>query len=635
VQLDAHELLNTDWSALLVLTKLKSLDLSDINPQPLPVQVCELASLQRLDLRGCSALTQLPESFGKLGALRQLNLKDCSALTQLPESFGSLGALQKLDLSKCTALTQLPESFGKLGALRQLDLSYCIALTQLPESFGSLGALVQLNLIGCRALTQLPKSFGSLGALQRLRLDDCPALTQLCEAFGGLEELKELCCRGCHALTHLPESFGSLGALDQLNLTDCHALTQLPESFGSLGALVQLDLWDCQALTQLPESFGSLGALRQLDLSGCQVLSELPESFGNLGALMQLYLSRCTALRRLPSTFNHLTALDAFHYHACPAVEDLLISVSGNKASCLRLCWWRSAYDAPFYAFLNCHQLLQILLKEQEALQLKQAAVNKLATQQETMLTTLERMSWLVVLLATATFIAFLQPPGGLVDEQVMVSNLAMCYTAVDPPITGITPFMQCAALLFFVLDGLSFGLSMGCLVMIVTLSMPRIRWADENAEAGRFYMLLVLTWGLLYLAVSSGFAAFIASGLAVHKQVKFVIGPIVPGMLLVLIGAGMMMRRFASLFPGWDAIKAACSFQQHALAPFESDVELGQQRFWQDYLQNGRVLAQQSRPSTGPENAALQAGVAGAEAAPLLPVRPSPDRLQRAQSSA
>lgn len=305
--------------------------------------------------------------------------------------------------------------------------------------------------------------------------------------------------------------------------------------------------------------------------------------------------------------------------------------MSRYRAGCIRLCWWCTADGASLHTRSNGHWL-QFLLKEQEAQQLQQAAVHKLATQQETMLTTLERMSWLVVLLATATFIAFLQPPGGLVSEQVMVSNLTMCYAAAKPPITGITPFMQCAALLFFVLDGLSFGLSMGCLVMIVTLSMPRIRWENENAEAGTFYMLLLLTWGLLYLAVSSGFAAFIASGLAVHKQVQYVVGPIVPGMLLVLIGACLMMRRFTSLFPGSDAIKAACSFQRHALAPLESDVELGQQRFWQDYLRNGRVLAQPSQPSTGRGNAA---GVAGAEAAPLLPVSSSPPRLQGTQSGA
>jgi hypothetical protein len=171
--------------------------------------------------------------------------------------------------------------------------------------------------------------------------------------------------------------------------------------------------------------------------------------------------------------------------------------------------------------------------------------------------------------------------------------------------------------LLFFVFDGLSFGLSVGCLVLIVMLSMPRIQWQEEQAEAGRFYVLLLFTWLLLYLAVSFGFAAFIASGLSVHGQPWMVLGPVIPGMVLLLAGAFFFLHRFHTLNPGCAAVLAALPCRERQLAPVESDVELGQARFWREWPQYLSQLPQ----STANAAAAAQpaASVVAGERAPLL----------------
>jgi hypothetical protein len=217
-------------------------------------------------------------------------------------------------------------------------------------------------------------------------------------------------------------------------------------------------------------------------------------------------------------------------------------------------------------------------------LQRHRSAVAKLATQQEPMLTTLERMSWLVVLLATATFVAFTMPPGGYGEnQQVLSSGTGACAGAqlgVDAYGISNDTFQQCAMLLFFVFDGLSFGLSLGCVMMIVVLSMPRVQWESDKAEAGRFYLLLSVTWFLLYTAVATGFASFVAAGLSVNRQVKIVIGPVVPGMLLLVVGGVLLCYRFMCLAPGWDAVIASLSFHNQDVKDV-CEVERGQELFW------------------------------------------------------
>jgi hypothetical protein len=180
--------------------------------------------------------------------------------------------------------------------------------------------------------------------------------------------------------------------------------------------------------------------------------------------------------------------------------------------------------------------------------------------QQDTMLTTLERMSWLAVLLATATFVAYMLPPGDFEKGQVLASDITVCTdwqppadlqgSAVDEAFSR-----SCALLAFFVLDGLSFAFSLGCVMMIIVLSMPRIKYKKEYVEAGRFWILLLITW---VLPVLTGFGAFIASGLAVHNRWKVIAVPVLPGIVLLGFGIVVIVLRFHALNPGRKALKAA-----------------------------------------------------------------------------
>jgi hypothetical protein len=180
----------------------------------------------------------------------------------------------------------------------------------------------------------------------------------------------------------------------------------------------------------------------------------------------------------------------------------------------------------------------------------------KLATKQKNMVESLERMSWLAVLLATATFIGFLQPPAGTLvtreySLQGSISNSNLTSATVSTLARKLSPAVRA----FLVLDTWSFLLALSCLVIIVVLSMPRLRTDTDKIEAGRFWILLVLAWGQLYLAVAAGCGAFVASALCVYDDATAILVPTVIGSSILVIGACFILQRFATISPGIDAI--------------------------------------------------------------------------------
>lgn len=94
----------------------------------------------------------------------------------------------------------------------------------------------------------------------------------------------------------------------------------------------------------------------------------------------------------MPDSITQLTRLTELDLRGCTYLEGLPTGLYGRRG------------------------LKLILSPEFEEAEVRRQIITKLATEQDTMLTTLERMSWLVLLLATATFLAFIQSPGGYND---------------------------------------------------------------------------------------------------------------------------------------------------------------------------------------------------------------------------
>jgi Leucine-rich repeat (LRR) protein len=105
---------------ILVLKKLKQLNLRTCTIGRLPDEITALSQLTRLDL-GQTALTNLPPAIGELSQLTHLWVND-NPLPSLPQEIQNLANLTYLNADR-TQLSQLPPGIGLLSNLRWLRLN--------------------------------------------------------------------------------------------------------------------------------------------------------------------------------------------------------------------------------------------------------------------------------------------------------------------------------------------------------------------------------------------------------------------------------------------------------------------------------------------------------------------------------
>lgn len=179
--------------------------------------------------------------------------------------------------------------------------------------------------------------------------------------------------KNCSRLTALPDCITRLQGLTVLELAACRALKQRPEYLPE--ALQVLSLRDCSRLTALPPSIGEQAHLRSLDLLGCPLLIDISGS-----------LTQCVSLKTV--TFGNNRKLKQ------AVGQQLLVDCNGHTGD----------------------RLMPYLKKLGERLS-RHRAVIKLSSDQLHMTQSLERLSWLAVMLATATFVGFLQPPFGTIQQ--------------------------------------------------------------------------------------------------------------------------------------------------------------------------------------------------------------------------
>ncbi|TYG91063.1 hypothetical protein ES288_A12G233300v1 [Gossypium darwinii] len=124
----------------------------------------QVSSLKILDLSGATNIKEIRyDCFEETENLRELDLSETQIQYLPPE----IGDLQKLRLKGCKLLRNLPELSGH-SRLEELELSGCERLENLPE-LSALQKLKILNLIGCSNLKSLP-DLTSLLKLEKLDL---------------------------------------------------------------------------------------------------------------------------------------------------------------------------------------------------------------------------------------------------------------------------------------------------------------------------------------------------------------------------------------------------------------------------------------------------------------------------------
>jgi hypothetical protein len=180
------------------MTALKELELNLKYSSLILRHLSGLATLQHLNLSGCSSVTD--SSIAQLSSLTALQHLDLSWTQSVTDSgialLSSLTALQHLNLSWCNCVTDSGiAQLSSLTALQHLDLSCCHCVTDSGIAhLSSLPALHHLDLGCCESVTGSGISLLSgLTTLQHLDLSGCSSVTDSGIALlSGLTALQHL-----------------------------------------------------------------------------------------------------------------------------------------------------------------------------------------------------------------------------------------------------------------------------------------------------------------------------------------------------------------------------------------------------------------------------------------------------------
>ncbi|XP_030949543.1 TMV resistance protein N-like isoform X2 [Quercus lobata] len=253
----------------------------------LPENLGNLKHLSSLYFGG-TAIEVLPSSVGHLTALWDLNLEDCKNLVCLPNTICNLKRVYRLDLTGCSKITNLPENLENMESLAELFLGGT-AIKELPSSTIHLKqVMLSLSFKGCQlsssSLTSMPRG-------QYIDLSDC----NLSAIPSGIDRIPMterfvLYLRG-NDFVSLPESISQFSGLIRLYLDGCKSLRSLSNiQIPSQVEFICVD--NCTSLERLPEGPEPLNdSVRNNFTVQCFNCFKLAENFQNFSNIFQVSLS--------------------------------------------------------------------------------------------------------------------------------------------------------------------------------------------------------------------------------------------------------------------------------------------------------------------------------------------------------
>ncbi|KAK8614415.1 hypothetical protein V6N13_122771 [Hibiscus sabdariffa] len=366
----------------------------------LPVEICKLRKLSRLDIKDTPKLQELPPGLSNLTGLRILpkfivgkarglalrELKDLSLQGELSiiglhnvvdiqdakianlrqkhglkelalewsndckkgynqrqvlESLQPPRDVQKLSISYYGA-TKFPFWVGSpyCAKIEQLDLFDCINCESLP-SLGQLPTLKSLNVRGMRAVTKLDTDFFGNGfpSLEILRFENMTEWKEWISSVGNIEgfpRLRELILHNCPRLTGMLPR--TLGSLVKLDVQNCPRLTNSPLSFPILGELTMEDRSSVILRSVVGQNITSLKIKGMSDLT-C-IIEELSKALTKLEVLEIEGCSELTCLWRNGAELQNLPRLKRLVVKKCPKLVSLVGEEQGQG-----LCFLSSLTD--------------------------------------------------------------------------------------------------------------------------------------------------------------------------------------------------------------------------------------------------------------------------------------------------
>ncbi|KAG2302182.1 hypothetical protein Bca52824_030833 [Brassica carinata] len=254
--------------------------------------VVSLTCLKKIDLSRSKNLKEIPD-LSKATNLERLRLKFCSSLLEIPSSIRNLKTLWDLNMFSCTNLKTIPTGIY-LKSLNCLDLRECSQLRSFPE-------IPEQNL----TQTSIQESPSNL-RLEVLDMQQCltPLLTRL-----YLSEIP--------SLVELPYSFQNLNKLKQLDIRDCKNLETLPTCI-NLQSLEKLDLFGCSRLRSFPNISRNIVML----VLSFTAIEEVPWWIKKFSRLGYLTMKNCNNLGRVSLNILKLKHLEMGDFSNCMALTE-------------------------------------------------------------------------------------------------------------------------------------------------------------------------------------------------------------------------------------------------------------------------------------------------------------------------
>ncbi|CAH8380621.1 unnamed protein product [Eruca vesicaria subsp. sativa] len=228
-----------------------------------------------LDL-GWNQLEKLWEGTQPLANLKKMNLLASMNLKELPD-LSTATNLEKLVLRGCSSLVEIPSSIGNLHKLEFLGMDYCTQLQMVPTHF-NLASLESVEMVGCWQLRKIPYISTNVTRLTiaETMLEELPRLWSRLETLiihGSANrsqfKVEKFIKRSGADIEKIPDWIKDLHGLAWLHIIGCPKLALIPELPGTLRGLI---VDTCESLETLSFSFDS--PVLFLDFPNCFKLDQ-------------------------------------------------------------------------------------------------------------------------------------------------------------------------------------------------------------------------------------------------------------------------------------------------------------------------------------------------------------------------
>ncbi|XWS62507.1 hypothetical protein CRYUN_Cryun06bG0016900 [Craigia yunnanensis] len=295
--------------------------------------ICELQSLEKIDLGNNSLHGKITEDLKKCARLQYLDLGQNAFSGEVPD-LSSLNGLKFLSLNNSGFSGLFPwKSLENLTELTFLSVGdNPFASSPFPLEVLNLEKLYWLYLTNCSITGQIPKGIQNLTQLQNLELSDNRLSGSIPAGIVKLNKLWQLELYNNSLSGKFPVGFGNLTSLvnfdasmnmlegdlselrslknlASLQLLENHLSGEIPEEFGEFKNLEGVSLYRNKLTGQLPPKIGSWSDLIFIDVAENFLTGPIPPYMCKNGKMVKLLLLQNNFTGTLPESYANCKSL--------------------------------------------------------------------------------------------------------------------------------------------------------------------------------------------------------------------------------------------------------------------------------------------------------------------------------------